>query len=592
MLTVAVGLASPAYATGPAWEPDPNTALPYGNVVFYDAAGNRVTSGTDLSSPFAYAVATTPNPTGSTGASDYVAFYSPDHTEPTSSWSGIQVTGTTNFDRSSLPKDTPQDLVDYAPQFPVASTPGPTITSWLGGIGGLDGADGYANTIQVRLYLQSTTSGYWSTDIGYNTSSTPISVDGTTVPANGWAVLYPAISANSSISLSASSSSGQVTTRDPLSLTATVNIPVGSSGGVVQLYDGGTFLADVAVSGRAAAYTYTPALGTHTYTASYIPDPSQPELAGSASKAVTMTVSPIQTTTSVAAGSTNLTVDQPNTFIASITAADDSQRGVEGSVQFYDGTNPLGTPVASVVTGGGTGNSPGVGTAQLTMTLPLGNHSITASFKPVDTTYSPSTSSPVGVELLAATGCGSRGSGCSDSTASRVVPATINPGSIAISTSYTPTNPLVLPDMMLSADGTFLESSPSSSAGAGSLHLTVTSSLVPAYPWTLSVAATPFTSPRGDVIPASGVGVTGGQLLNTSRSGAYPGTVTFNDIPPLNPSPEDGPGTGPGLGSTPQIFAKSSAADGSAEIGVTIMLYAATTTPAGNYSGTISFAVS
>ena len=49
-LMVGVG-ASFAAATAPPWEPDGNAAAPYGNVTFYDANGNQVTSGTSLSQP-------------------------------------------------------------------------------------------------------------------------------------------------------------------------------------------------------------------------------------------------------------------------------------------------------------------------------------------------------------------------------------------------------------------------------------------------------------------------------------------------------------------------------------------------------------
>ena len=58
---------------------------------------------------------------------------------------------------------------------------------------------GYANTIQVRLTDSgpgghgNPTGTYWESDIGYNTTASPITVDGTTVPANGWAQLFPLV---------------------------------------------------------------------------------------------------------------------------------------------------------------------------------------------------------------------------------------------------------------------------------------------------------------------------------------------------------------------------------------------------------------
>src|ERR1700722_4716 len=69
-----IGAASAA-GSPPGWEPDVNAAPPYGNIVFYDANGNQVTSGTSLSSPFAYAVATTAADAGTTKAQ--LSFFNP-----------------------------------------------------------------------------------------------------------------------------------------------------------------------------------------------------------------------------------------------------------------------------------------------------------------------------------------------------------------------------------------------------------------------------------------------------------------------------------------------------------------------------------
>ena len=162
-----------------------------------------------------------------------------------------------------------------------------------------------------------------------------------------------------------------------------------------------------------------------------------------------------------------------------------------------------------------------------------------------------------------------------------------------MSTPFTPTNPFVLPAMTLSSDGTYLQSS-ATFPGSGlpdTEQIVVTSTIAPAYAWTVSVSATPLTS-GSNTIPASGLGLTNGTLLNSSGTGAFSGTVSFTDIPALNPSLVDGPGTGPGLSSTPQTFATTTAADGTAVLDATLTLDAATSTPAGTYNGTIDFSVS
>jgi hypothetical protein len=169
---------------------------------------------------------------------------------------------------------------------------------------------------------------------------------------------------------------------------------------------------------------------------------------------------------------------------------------------------------------------------------------------------------------------------------------TINPGTVTITTPYTSTNPFVLPAMTLSSDGTYLQSSATFPANSlpGSQQIVVTSSLAPAYAWTLSVSATPLTS-GSNSIPASGLGLTAGTLINATGPGAYPGTVSFTNIPAHNPSPVD-TDTNSGLTTTPQSWAHSTAADGTAELDGQLTLYAATSTPAGTYNGTIAFSVS
>ena len=174
---------------------------------------------------------------------------------------------------------------------------------------------------------------------------------------------------------------------------------------------------------------------------------------------------------------------------------------------------------------------------------------------------------------------------------SQRIDVTVNPGTITVTTPYTASNRFVLPAMTLSSDGTYLQSAtsfPKSTDG----QIVVTSRLAPACPWTLSVSATSLTS-GANSIPASGFGLTGGRLLNGGPGTAsYAGTVSFTNIEALNPSPADGPGTGPGLSVTPQSWATSTAADGNADISGTLTLYTSTETPAGTYTGTISLSIS
>jgi hypothetical protein len=186
--------------------------------------------------------------------------------------------------------------------------------------------------------------------------------------------------------------------------------------------------------------------------------------------------------------------------------------------------------------------------------------------------------------------CSLTGSSCTDAQNFQV---TVNPGTITLTTPYTPTNPFVLPAMTLSGDGTYLQSSAAfpASTNPASQQIVITSLLAPAYAWTLSVSATNLTSTAG-TINSSGLGLTNGALLDPAPGpGTYTGTITFTNLPAHNPSPTD-TDTNTGLSSTPRTWAHSTAADGTAELEGTLTLFAPTSTPAGTYTGTITFGVS
>ncbi|MGD1011237.1 MAG: Ig-like domain repeat protein [Acidimicrobiales bacterium] len=598
-----LAIASTAFAatTAPPWEPDTNAAAPYGNLTFYNSNGVQVTSGTNLSSPFAYVVASTAPDSGANKA--IVNFYLPVHGVLPAGWTGTAESGTTTFNpASSLPTGTPADIVADAASYPVAATSAANITSFIS-VNPSDTTTGYVNTIQVRLTdsgaggAGNSTGTYWESDIGYNTTSSAITLDGTTVPADGWAVLYPFVSATTT---SLTASAAHVVTPNSVTLTATVS---SSAAGTVQFYNGTTFLADVTPSAGVATYTYAPTAGSYSYTATFVPAPGDETastttvlgsgnasfVGGSSSSSVPVSVTPPQvaTSTALSTNTASAAYGAPVDLTATVTESDSVSTGLAGNVEFLNGTTAIAGCTAQVTTVSTT--SPYSGTATCdTSSLPQGGNSITAVFSPTSNSYASSTSSAVSVTVAAPAVCppANAGSVCSDTQNLQV---TINPGTITISTPYTSTNPFVLPAMTLSSDGTYFQSS-AQFPKAGDQDITVTSTLAPAYAWTLSVSATALTS-GANSIPASGLGLTGGEYNSTGTS-AYAGDVAFNNIVAKNPSPVDGPGTGPGLGSTAQTWAVSSASDGTALMYGTLTLYAATSTPAGTYSGTITFSVS
>ena len=586
-LLISAGAASAA-SSAPAWEPDPSAAAPYGNVVFYDAQGNQVTSGTNLTNPFSYAVAATAADAGAIKAS--LAYYLPVNGQNPQTWSGASESGPTTFSpATSLPSGTPADVAQYAPTHPVIATSTNNITVFANNFPSstTDTTSSYYQTIAVRITDSKQPSGtYWQSDIAYNESSSPITVDGTTVPANGWAEVFPLVSPTTT---TVAPSAPSVVTGNPITLTATVSNT--TAAGTVNFFDNGTLVGSATPSGGTATFTESaPAKGAHNVSASFVPTLGDETGAGTSSATIvggstgtssyTVTGVVTATSTSLSANPTSVSYNGTTTLTATVTEADSAATGVAGTVQFLDGTSPLGSPVATTVSGT-------TGTATLTTTpgqLAVGTNNITAQFSPTDSAdYTGSTSSAVPVVEAANPVCNNTGSSCTDT---QNIQVTVNAGSITVSTPYTSASPFVLPPLTLSTDGSYLSTS-ATFPNAGDKQILVTSTLAGDPSWTLSVAATPLTDAGGDTIAASGLGLTGGKLATTST---IPGGVSFTDIPAHNPSALD-TDTNKGLGSTPQTFATSPAGDGTAVMSGTLTLLAPTSTPQGTYNGTITFSV-
>ena len=381
----------------PAWEPDPNSATPQGNVVFYNASGNVVTSGSNLSHLFDYAAATTGPDTGATKATLF--FAAPNHSLPTINWVANQQSGSTNFPNSSAPA--PITGPGFANPVATLTSTNADLNAALG-VFTLDTTAGYANIIQVRL-KDSGTGGagsgtnYWSTDIAYNNGSTGITVDGVTVAPGSWAQLYPNYT-TTSVSLAAVPTSPETASGCPpvganVTLTATITpSPTGTVTGTVQFFDGTTPLGSpMAVSGNSAVGALTsPSVGTHMLSAVFTPTGGT-EVQGSSSATQSYVVNPpssgLTTTTTLMASSASVPYSAPVMLTSHVASSDSSAMGVAGSVQFFDGTTSLGTSNTTV--------SGTTGTATLSPSaLPVGAHSLTATFTPTNNCYSPSTSSP------------------------------------------------------------------------------------------------------------------------------------------------------------------------------------------------------
>ncbi|MDE3205581.1 MAG: Ig-like domain repeat protein, partial [Acidobacteriota bacterium] len=420
---------------------------------------------------------------------------------------------------------------------------------------------------------------YWSADVAFNPTTAPITVLGVTIPPSGWAQVFPVVN-SSSVTLTSNATSGNLPNTTPLTLTA--NVTPTTAAGSVNFFDGTTLIGTSTATNGVATFTPAtePANGPHSYTASFVPtlgDIANPNTAsatmisGSTSSAVPVNVgAPVTPTTGV------LSADNlAPAYGATVNLTDTvSPAAAAGSVVFYDGTTALNaTPVAT--------STAGVATLAVS-NLPAGTDNVTAVFTPTSTTtYSGNTSNSVAIVVAAPAACSLTGSSCTDQ---QNISVTVNPGTITITTPYTSAKPFTLPALALSTDGTYLSSSAAFPA-SGDAPITVTSTLAGDPSWTVSVAASNLTDPAGATIASSGLGLTGGTLVN---NGKFPGTVKFTDIPGHNPNGSD---TNTGLGTAPQTWASSPAGDGTATMTGTLGLFAPTSTPAGTYSGTITFSV-
>lgn len=150
-----------------------------------------------------------------------------------------------------------------------------------------------------------------------------------------------------------------------VTFTAKVTATAGTPTGTVKFYNSGTLLGSATLSGGIATFaTATLAGGSHSMTAVY---GGATKFGGSTSSALTQTVKPAATTTTVTSSLNPSGLGQPVTFTATVTSPAGTPTG---SVTFYSGTTSLGSQAL---------NGSGVATLT-TSTLTSGAHKITASY--------------------------------------------------------------------------------------------------------------------------------------------------------------------------------------------------------------------
>jgi hypothetical protein len=193
MGAVLVGVAGPAGAVAPPWEPDSTNQI--GQLRFYNAAGTEVTTGNVNDDPFAvYAVATSDDPhTANTLATLYG--YTPVSGVLPVNWSGEQLSGTTTFPVVDVGAPTVvKNAGAHRPVVTIGTTAGGVVNlaGYLADLPNTDVSTAYAGLYELRLKTAGNDPKFWAADI---------SVSGST-----WTVVYP-----------------QQVTQDPSSMTISAN---------------------------------------------------------------------------------------------------------------------------------------------------------------------------------------------------------------------------------------------------------------------------------------------------------------------------------------------------------------------------------
>jgi hypothetical protein len=564
LLAVGGGVAS-ASTLSPFDPPAPVTAdgngATQGTMSLYNAAGNKITSGT-LATPPAFAKADTD--TGRAGDNIATLYaYTPKEGVVPLSWSGAQISTGSTYPTSSA--SVPANLRNQPQALTGATGAGFSIFNWFA-------ADGYPadfpntnttpawqNLYQLRLY----TTGPGNSLLVGRYSSATIQVN---TAAGTWTQVYPEpVAATTSTSLSVSPASPQ-DSGTPLALSATVTSAGGTPTGSVQFFDGTTSLGsgNVNGSGVASVSNVTLPVGTRSLKAVYTSN-APTQFANSESTPQSFVSNPApaaNTLTALSVNPTNGPAFANVTLTATVTRASNNNPlgSGTGQVRFFDGASQVGQ---------GQVNASGQVQTQSSSFAP-GAHSFTAQFIPADSAvFNGSTSSAVtaNYDQPACTTCNDP----------QTVKVTVPAGSLSITTPYTPQNPFDLGTMVLDNNGVFFNASKPFPA-ASDPSILITDTRAGNLPWNAYVTTEDFVGPGGASIDGAGLSLTNLQPAYYPNNALQAGDVTTTDVP----SVKGGPHT----------FAAATQGAGSVAIRGNLNLQAPSSTPAGLYTTTVTFTIS
>jgi hypothetical protein len=371
-----------------------------------------------------------------------------------------------------------------------------------------------------------------------------------------------------------------------VTLTATVSP---TAPGTVQFETGSTNLGSpvtVAGDGTASLSTTSLPVGTDSLKAVFTPAQFSAYSGSTGTASYSITPPPAAgTTTALGVNPSTAPADTAVTITAAVTKTSDSSSlpSATGKVKFYDdGSDTSGTITSnSVLLGTVNLGSGGVATLSYN-SFAEGDHNLVADFLPTDTSvYNASTSLPV---LFTA-------SAPPIAPASQSVDVSIPAGTLTITTPYSADNPFHLGTAVLDpAESKFTASAPFGSSANPDHGVTITDTRAGDQAWTASATVTDFGDGSGNVINGENLTFTGVTPSYVSGNALQSGDVVTSDVTNSAIYGPTDPGSD-GLKGGPHVFATAAQGDGSVYIDGALTLVAPTSTPAGTYTGTLTFTV-
>lgn len=569
--------AGSAFASGnPPWEPLTNPPEA-GGLLFFNSSGTQITSGTVNQPLAAYVVGTGTLRTGDSVAT--LEAYTPVDGIPAGEWSGEQLSGSTDYPNASAPSPINTTSLPVVTE----SASDETIAQYEGDYPNNDtSGDGYAGIYVIRLITDApdkpATTSYDSADIQ--------------VTGDTWSVVYSQDNVTSTTtSLTTSPASPQVS---GTSVTLTATVSPSAATGTVQFEYGSTDIGSpVTVSGGTASISTT-SLPVGTDDLSAVFTPATLSGYGGSTGTASYTINPPP-----AAGTTTaLTVDPSSapaytsvslTAAVTVTSTSAPISPSAGSVSFYDdGTDTSGDITSDSVLLGtealGTG-----GVASLSSsTFAQGAHNIVAAFVPSDPSVYDTSSSPA--VLFTATAP-------TYTPHEQDLSVAIPPGTLTITTPYTPSSPFDLGTATLNpGQGTYSASAPFGSSANPADGITITDTGIGEDTWTASASVTDFSDGGSDSINGQNLtftGVTPSYVTgNAYGSGAGQIPIDTEDVTNDGTVYASGASGSDGLKGGPHQFAESTEpGGGTVYVYGNLDLTAPSSVTPGTYTATLTFTV-